>query len=82
MWIYYRKRGGEIIAFFFLALLFFVIPCMAGRMDVKSKDGPSIVILQPTFNAGKVTEGDVVVHTFMIQNKGTQTLVIKNVKPG
>jgi hypothetical protein len=67
------------------ALFFFVASgkvSRAGTKDAKVKEGPSLVIAQPTFEAGKVLEGDEVVHTFIVQNKGSEDLVIKNVKPG
>ncbi len=44
--------------------------------------GPAIFIPQPTFNAGEIIEGKTLTHTFIIKNRGSQDLVIKNVKPG
>jgi hypothetical protein len=44
--------------------------------------GPAIFIPQPTYNAGKIVEGKILTHTFVIKNRGTQDLVIRNVKPG
>ncbi len=54
----------------------------AGEKKAGTQEGPSMVISQPTFKAGNVLEGAEIVHTFIIQNKGTKDLVIKNVKPG
>lgn len=44
--------------------------------------GPAIFVPQPTFNAGKVIEGKILIHTFVIKNRGKSDLVIQSVKPG
>lgn len=43
---------------------------------------PGILIDEPVFDFGSLYEGDPVVHTFVIRNKGDADLVIEKVKPG
>ena len=43
---------------------------------------PMIVVEEPTYDFGQVSEGEVVTHDFRVVNKGTAPLEIKNVKPG
>ncbi|MBW1659212.1 MAG: hypothetical protein JRJ48_01780 [Deltaproteobacteria bacterium] len=76
-------RAKSLLYIFLLAFLVFYGPLLkAAEKTTKSKEGPSLVVAQPTFEAGKVLEGEEIVHTFIIQNKGTKDLVIKSVKPG
>jgi len=79
------KRRTRVKILILFVLLFFAFPgqfSFAGAKGSKVKAGPSLVISQPTFEAGKVLEGGEVIHTFIIQNKGTKDLIIKSVKPG
>lgn len=43
---------------------------------------PGILIDEPVFDFGSLYEGDPVLHTFVIGNKGDAGLVIEKVKPG
>jgi hypothetical protein len=44
--------------------------------------GPRLVMKERFFNFQEVGEGEFVEHTFMVSNSGSETLVIKEVKPG
>ncbi len=78
-----QVRTKNLLGIFLLLLLVFYGPLLrAAEKTNKGKDGPLLVIAQPTFEAGKVLEGEEIVHTFIVQNKGAKDLVIKNVKPG
>ncbi len=44
--------------------------------------GPKMVIEEKQFDAKQVKEGDVIRHTFTVQNTGDQPLQIKRVQPG
>ncbi len=65
-----------------LVVVFFALPVFGGTVPKPKKKGPKIFIPQPTFEAGKVVEGDSVTHTFLVKNQGNQDLIIKSVKPG
>ncbi len=71
-----------------LAALLMVVgsACMAmaasSSSAQKGNEGPKLVVVESTFNAGKVIEGEDIVHTFILKNKGTKDLIIKDVKPG
>jgi hypothetical protein len=43
---------------------------------------PIIVVEEPIYDFGKVSQGDVVAHDFRVLNQGTAPLEIKKVKPG
>jgi len=45
-----------------------------------SGPAPEIVLLDDHFDAGKVKQGDIVKHTFVVQNRGLGTLNIEKVK--
>ena len=47
-----------------------------------SGDQPEIVIEAKEYDAGEVYEGEEVVHTFKVKNKGKGELHINKVKPG
>ncbi len=76
------KKRAILVAFLFLTLVLPGLSQAGTPGKAKPAAGPSLVISHPTFEAGKVLEGNEIVHTFILQNKGTKDLVIKNVKPG
>ncbi len=80
--VFQRSGSRKIGGWFFALLAMMVLPVCAGAAQKAAKGGPKIVIPQPTFEAGKVVEGDQITHTFIIKNKGDKDLVIKSVKPG
>ncbi|MBN2358647.1 MAG: hypothetical protein JXR83_04290 [Deltaproteobacteria bacterium] len=58
-------------------------PAAAARPDSGSKPGgpaPEIAIPEDHFDSGKVKQGEVVKHTFVVQNRGLGTLNIEKVK--
>lgn len=44
--------------------------------------GPKMLLKEEVFDFGEVKEGEVIEHAFEITNAGTETLEIKDVKPG
>jgi len=67
-------------------VLFWVCLVYAGRETVEKKGEqapvPVMVIEEPTFDFGQVTQGEVIKHDFRVLNKGKAPLEIKRVKPG
>ena len=41
-----------------------------------------IEFTQPTFNFGKITAGETVMHTFNFKNTGSENLIIRNIETG
>lgn len=56
------------------------IRCNIILPEKKQKSGALLFLPETQFNFGQVIEGNVVSHTFQIQNKGTETLQIKDIK--
>ncbi|MDL1974393.1 MAG: DUF1573 domain-containing protein [Deltaproteobacteria bacterium] len=82
-----KKRIGHMI-FCFLAVIL-VLGCVTaltadqtGEADKGDVPLPGILIDEPVFDFGSLYEGDPVLHTFVIRNKGDAGLVIEKVKPG
>lgn len=77
---------------FFILFIFLVLPCAAfcdpnDQGDQSNQDSspaafPVIHIPEPKYEFQSVVEGANVVHGFVIQNKGTETLDITKVRPG
>jgi len=65
---------GVILA---LMAIFFSPPVWAQKMR-----GPKLFLKQTVFDFNEVTEGSTISHTFMVINKGNETLKILRVKPG
>ena len=64
-----------------LSLLFFsVIHSIATEKAINK--APVAVLPEPTFKFEPVVEGTQIQHDFILQNKGTAPLVIKNVRTG
>lgn len=72
-------------SFYFPVISVFLI--LAGCKEKKQADQPSsqlteIRFTQPHFNFGKISEGEIVAHTYYFKNTGTTDLLIKNVDSG
>ena len=52
------------------------------QLQVPAAEKPEIFIPRPNYDAGEVWEGDEVIHTFIIENRGTALLEIAKVNPG
>ncbi len=76
------RRRACLVSFFFLFFALVGQPWAGSQGKSKPTGGPSLVISNPTYEAGKVLEGSEIVHTFVLKNEGTKDLIIKNVKPG
>ncbi len=50
--------------------------------QVPAAGKPEIFVAQTNHDIGEVWEGDIVVHTFTVENRGTATLEITKVSPG
>ncbi len=71
----------------FLALPFFILSCDVKRKDrlsndaakereEASKDSTSVLIIDTTYNFGKVAEGETVEYNYRFVNSGTKALVV------
>lgn len=80
------KRHLKIVAWTCCLVLFWVSCTFAGQKAVGEKGAPApvpvMVIEEPTFDFGQVTQGEPVKHDFRVINKGKAPLEIKKVKPG
>ncbi len=63
-----------------LAVLILVIPWGAYSQD-NEKD-PSPALTEKEFDAGKVMEGSMITHDFMVLNKGDASLEIRRIAAG
>lgn len=63
-----------------IALLLVAAPLSASEKIVPT--GPSISVGAPAFEFDAVIDGEEVMHDFVIHNKGSQVLEIKNVRTG
>ncbi len=54
----------------------------AATTKVKAKSGPKAFFPETEFNAGELLEGENLVHTFTVINKGDDVLRIIKVRPG
>jgi hypothetical protein len=52
------------------------------REQVPAAGKPEIFVAQPNHDIGEVWEGDTIVHTFTVENRGTAPLEITKVSPG
>jgi hypothetical protein len=84
-----ENRGGNMISVVrtFLGACLFVALCTgfvrSAEEAGQKQDGVPIIILEePTFDFGQVSQGEVVTHDFRVVNNGTAPLEIKQVKPG
>ena len=64
-------------------LIFGLLLLMAACQNHSNKvpdnvKGAYMYFSQDTYDAGKITEGDVIKHTFILENRGKADLVIKN----
>lgn len=62
-----------------MALTFFVYPSVSVAGEIS---GPRLVIEERIFEHQAVEQGEIVEHTFRVQNQGDETLEIKKVVPG
>lgn len=75
--------GAVILAVFALAVLADVAqaqPATPGAGD--SKPGASVFVLEKTFEFKPVIDGAKVIHDFVVMNKGSDALVISDVRTG
>ena len=65
--------------------LFLMIVCLFLCLPTgfaQQATGPSIVIKEKFFDAREVKEGEIIEHTFTVNNKGKEVLEIRKVNPG
>lgn len=62
-----------------LLLLSILIPVSYGADE---KPGPRMLIVEPVFDAGKVNQGNIIKHDFIVKNMGNKELNITRVDPG
>jgi Protein of unknown function (DUF1573) len=61
-----------------LVLLIFACQNHNGNKVPDNVKGAYMYFSQDTYDGGKITEGDIIKHTFVIENRGKADLVIKN----
>ena len=71
-------RNGILTALAITLALFLLLPGAMAQDD----GGPAVFFPQTRYEFSPVLDGDKVVHEFVIQNKGTQTLNVQRVKTG
>lgn len=64
--------------FLLIVCLFLCLPTGLAQQAT----GPRIVIEKKFFNAQEVKEGEIIEHTFTVNNKGDEVLEIRKVNPG
>ena len=78
-----RRRWQTFLGAALLILFCWCIhPVLAQESQQEGGQGPKAVFKELMFDFGDVKEGDIAEHTFVVANKGDQTLEIKDVKPG
>lgn len=66
-----------------LGLAATLLLCLAGSAIFgEEAKGPKMVLKEEVFDFGEIQEGAVIEHAFEVTNAGTETLEIKDVKPG
>lgn len=67
-----------------IVLAFLIVTLWTGILEATEAAEPvaSIMVEQPTYEFGTVSQGDVVKHDFRVFNRGSAPLNIKGVKPG
>lgn len=70
---------------FMLNLIFFMVSSSGITIFddcVRASPGPKIFIKERAFDSGKVKQGDIISHTFIVLNQGDEKLLIEKVEPG
>jgi hypothetical protein len=57
-------------------------PGSVGTVAPGAVSGPSVEVLETSFNFGEILDGGEYVHDFKVRNAGTAPLEIKKVMPG
>ena len=65
-------------AFLLIIWLFFCLPAGLAQQAT----GPRMAIDEKFFDAQEVKEGEIIEHTFTVNNKGDEVLKIRKVNPG
>lgn len=63
-----------------LSLLFFL--ALSAAPLAQTSSGPSLFLPERSFDFREVDEGKIVEHSFMVLNRGSEPLEIRNVNPG
>lgn len=66
----------------YFGLLILFIICNGTAICAPDASGPTLVLEERIFDAKEVQEGEVINHSFKVNNSGDSPLEIKNVKPG
>lgn len=64
--------------FLLIVWLFLCLPAGLAQQAT----GPRVVIKEKFFDAREVKEGEIIEHTFTVNNKGDEVLEIRKVNPG
>jgi hypothetical protein len=57
-----------------------VPPLSSPAAAASDQQAPKIFLVEPDYDAGKVKQGDLIKHTFVVQNRGLGQLNIEKVK--
>jgi hypothetical protein len=57
-----------------------VSPLSSPGAVAADQQAPELFLVEPEYNAGKVKQGDVIEHTFVVQNRGLGQLNIEKVQ--
>jgi hypothetical protein len=63
-------------------LLIFALIICNSLGHARQADGPKMVLVEKTYDAGDIKEKEVIEHSFKVLNIGDRDLVIKKVSPG
>jgi hypothetical protein len=65
-----------------ISLCFIIIFLICVNVWPIETTGPSLIILEPNYDAKEVQEGIIIDHSFSFKNEGDALLEIKKVNPG
>ncbi len=65
-----------------LTLVILLILFLSSLLYAKESGGPLLNIQQDTYDFGKVMEGKILEHAFLVKNMGSEELRILRVRPG
>lgn len=72
----------RVIRMMVLGCLCIIVGAGLLQAEEEKKAVPIIEVENPTYDFGKVNQGELVKHAFRVFNRGSATLEIRGVKPG
>ena len=65
-----------------ISLCLTIILLLCFNVWANETKGPSLIILEPNYDAKEVQEGTIIDHSFIFKNDGDALLEIKKINPG